>query len=177
MKFIFGLLGALTAIASLDAISQESFKCKVNGATVYQDKPCPGMRASQTPAVVVANDSTAVKGVQKVEVAPAQSVLPSSTSPVSDIDRQKAYLAERDRDRKREKIKELEREIVDTQKRMDFEMEALRAKKGYARNNLAGATWEQSISTEMQAVASKYNADINNKREQIRMLQAEIDRK
>jgi hypothetical protein len=33
----------------------------------------------------------------------------------------------------------------------------LRAKKTRANNNLAGATWEQSISDEMQAVAAEYD--------------------
>ena len=44
---------------------------------------------------------------------------------------------------------------------MNSEMAALREKKAYANNNLAGATWEQSISTEMQAVAAKYFNDDN----------------
>lgn len=58
---------------------------------------------------------------------------------------------------------ELEREIQSTEEAinsrngcMDAEMQALRNQERYARNNLAGATWEQSLSTEMQAVAMKY---------------------
>lgn len=37
---------------------------------------------------------------------------------------------------------------------------ALREKKGRARNNLAGATWEQSISDEMQAVAAAHTTRV-----------------
>ena len=36
----------------------------------------------------------------------------------------------------------------------DAQQRSLAAKKGQARNNLAGATWEQSISAEMQAAAA-----------------------
>ena len=55
-------------------------------------------------------------------------------------------------------------------------MDDLRNRKGYARNNLAGAMWEQSLSTEMQAVASKYAAEIDAKQERIKRLRAELDR-
>ena len=43
---------------------------------------------------------------------------------------------------------------------MTREMDALRAQKARANNNLAGATWEQSLSTEMQAVAARYKAPL-----------------
>jgi hypothetical protein len=63
---------------------------------------------------------------------------------------------------------DIERDIRTTQDRiddnraaMDRELAALRAKKTRANNNLAGATWEQSISTEMDAVTSRYNGLID----------------
>lgn len=43
----------------------------------------------------------------------------------------------------------------------EAEQAALRAKKERARNNLAGATWEQSISDEMQAVAAAHNTRVS----------------
>lgn len=43
-------------------------------------------------------------------------------------------------------------------RKMDAELSALRQKKLYANNNLAGATWEESISTEMVAVTESYKA-------------------
>ncbi|MCG8053858.1 MAG: DUF4124 domain-containing protein [Candidatus Thiodiazotropha endolucinida] len=67
----------------------------------------------------------------------------------------------------RTEIKKLEREISKLKARkrsltrkMDAELAALRQKKLYARNNLAGATWEDSISSEMQAVSASYKTKI-----------------
>ena len=57
----------------------------------------------------------------------------------------------------------------------DAKLAALRDKKSYANNNLAGATWEKSISDEMQAVAQRYNADIANAREDLRALNKSSD--
>lgn len=37
----------------------------------------------------------------------------------------------------------------------DAQIQSLRRDKGFAKNNLAGATWEQSLSTEMIAIASR----------------------
>ena len=53
----------------------------------------------------------------------------------------------------------------------DTELERLRAKKALANNNLAGAAYEQSISTEMQAVVAKYNGEIQAAREDLQQLQ------
>lgn len=55
----------------------------------------------------------------------------------------------------------------------DAELNTLRVKKGLAANNLAGATWEKSISDEMQAVNQRYNADIEAARQHVRDLESE----
>lgn len=79
---------------------------------------------------------------------------------------------ERDR-----KVLELDREIERAElamnnrnSQMAGEMEALRSRKALARNNLAGATLEQSISTEMQAFATKYKAMNDVDIEQLKQL-------
>lgn len=87
-------------------------------------------------------------------------------------------------------LREIEREIsaVSAQirrleTRRDAEIRLLRRKKAYSANNLAGATWEESISTEMQMVADNYNAQIterqgtlNRLRDRQEKLVAELDR-
>ena len=73
-------------------------------------------------------------------------------------------------------IKKLENQITEFQKSLDSELEALQDRKKYAANNLAGATWEGSISTEMQAVVDKYKTKISNARSQIEYLRTEKDR-
>ncbi|MDV7391114.1 hypothetical protein RZS08_07170, partial [Arthrospira platensis SPKY1] len=56
------------------------------------------------------------------------------------------------------------------------EMASLSRKKQFASNNLAGATWEESISEEMNAVAQKYDALIRNDQSRIEQLRAAADR-
>jgi ubiquinone biosynthesis protein UbiJ len=50
---------------------------------------------------------------------------------------------------------------------MNEKITALRYKKRQARNNLAGATWEQSISVEMDAISNQYNSRIDSLREEV----------
>ncbi len=58
---------------------------------------------------------------------------------------------------------------------MTAELAALQNKKAYARNNLAGATWEQSISSEMQAVTQKYKTMNDSDFERLRLLRADLE--
>ena len=72
-------------------------------------------------------------------------------------------------------IKRLEGRIVDHRSEMGSEMDSLRRKKQFANNKLAGATWEQSISDEMNAVVQKYDALIRNDQNQIERLHTDAD--
>ena len=67
-------------------------------------------------------------------------------------------------------IENLERRIANRSEQMTREMDSLRAQKSRANNNLAGATWEQSLSTEMQAVAARYKVMNDVDQEQIKAL-------
>jgi len=69
-----------------------------------------------------------------------------------------------------------ERHIESVRNEMNAELEFLRAKKSRASNNLAGATWEQSISYEMSAVVSTYDMRISRLRDDVARLHAERDR-
>ena len=64
--------------------------------------------------------------------------------------------------------------MANRSEQMTREMDALRAQKARANNNLAGATWEQSLSTEMQAVASRYKVMNDADQEQIKALRAKV---
>jgi hypothetical protein len=57
-------------------------------------------------------------------------------------------------------LRDYDAEINRYQQELEAELGALERKKLYAKNNLAGATWEQSISTQMQAVNEKYRTKI-----------------
>ena len=50
---------------------------------------------------------------------------------------------------------------------MNGELSALRQKKSYANNNLAGAQWQTSISEEMSAVTAKYQTMIDAEKDRL----------
>lgn len=90
------------------------------------------------------------------------------------MSREELWLKGMERDRR---LREIDQEIVREREAMagraqlmEREMAGLRSKKASANNNLAGATWEQSISVEMQAVAQKYRALNDISAERIRAL-------
>lgn len=71
-------------------------------------------------------------------------------------------------------IKKSERKVDELESRRSRELAALRNKKRYANNNMAGATWEQSISTEMQAVSERYSSMIETERDELKRMREEL---
>lgn len=59
--------------------------------------------------------------------------------------------------------------------RRDRELAALRNQKGRALNNLAGATYLESLSSEMQAITSRYDTDMRLIESKIEKLRQEHD--
>jgi hypothetical protein len=129
----------------------ETYKCQVNGTVAYQQQPCAN---GTEKAILVApgepTDEAAQAHRAKFE---ADNAARLAAARLKSIDDRIAYNQTR---------------IAAYEAMMDSELAALRAKKYQARNNLAGATWEQSISTEMEAVAANYAT-------KIRIAQDEID--
>ena len=82
------------------------------------------------------------------------------------------------RDRRIREVKDqiagLENDIEQRNRRMQSELDGLRYRKSFANNNLAGATYEQSLSTEMQAVTSRTRAQNDVDFERIRALRADL---
>ncbi|WP_394397756.1 hypothetical protein [Roseateles sp. LKC17W] len=79
------------------------------------------------------------------------------------------------------RVRELEQEIRAAESSiagrsgaMDRELVDLRNRKQFANNNLADATYEQSISAEMQAVAAKYKALNDIDLERLRQLNTSL---
>lgn len=64
--------------------------------------------------------------------------------------------------------------ISSHQAQCDSQQRSLAAKKGSATNNLAGATWEQSISSEMQAAATACDTRARELRKQLESLEKEL---
>lgn len=142
----------------------EMYKCSENGKTVFQEHPCKGgggeiklkPQSGEAPPPPPAGNATA-----------------GQTPPGDRLSAQQAQLASMEKSRKSREIefqiRASEREIRDLEREQERELEALREKKAYARNNLAGATWQQSISTEMQSVVERYKTRIG-------MVNSRIDR-
>lgn len=152
---------ALLAFSTTPALAVN--KCVDDaGKVVYQSAPCP----------------TASKGseITLQKAAPAAVVSPADAEELNRI-QQTAGAMERER-----KLKEINRDIgrAETQiaeyrQAMSQELNDLQQKKLSANNNLAGATWEQSISAEMSAVSQKYDALIRTEQTRIERLRADAD--
>ncbi len=132
------------------------------GKVVYQSAPCP--------ATAKGSEIT----LQKAPPVPVAS--PVDAEELKRI-QQTANAMERER-----KLKEINRVISDTEElitdyrqAMNSELSALQQKKQLAQNNLAGATWEQSISAEMSSVTQKYDALIRDQQTRIERLRADAD--
>ena len=159
MKPIF--LALLVAAGSAHA----QYKCvDAEGKTTFQQTACPAAQKQQT---------------INVRAAPPDAPAPRAvtTAPAKSADERIWDNMRRDR-----KVQELEYRIADIEAainnrndQMSNEMAAIRGRKAYAKNNLAGATWEQSLSTEMQAVASKYKVMNDADFERLNVLRAELE--
>ena len=163
MKKCTGIL-ATALLTIITAPASAVNKC-VNdaGQVVYQTAPCPAtakgseltLQKAPPPAAASAVDAEELKRLQQ-------------TAGKMERDRK---LTEIDRE-----IGRLEGQIVNHRSAMSDQIANLQRKKQFANNNLAGATWEQSISDEMSAVSQKYDALIRNDQSQIAVLRADADR-
>lgn len=74
----------------------------------------------------------------------------------------------------RRKIERREREIKKLGRKRDAEIKELKVKQSYAANNLAGATWDQSLATQMNSVSQNYNSQIDRKSREIELMNKRI---
>lgn len=161
------IIFAALATISVAVQAQDAYKCKTAAGYVYQDSPCR-VAAPAKPPVATEVSAPTVK---------AEPVPPGGETE-SHVDRQKRLVDAMAKDRKRSdlryQIAGAERDIDALVASMNNELAVLRAQKSTANNNLAGATWEQSISTEMQAVTNRYQIQIDAARAQLVVLRAEL---
>lgn len=131
-------------------------KCTgADGKTVFQDAPCMGKgetitvkpASGQAPTPVVAAPAAVASGAAPAAAAPS----PSATAKKEGVFGEKWR---RKTDLESHLISNARGELSGHLQGCQQQQAALAAKKGAARNNLAGATWEASISAEMQAAAT-----------------------
>ena len=171
MRGIFST--ALTSLALVSPVAHAVYKCQVNGTTTYQAQPCSG---SSKPGQQMNIRSGSPAGTQSDAKPEIQSGAQKSPSSSAGAEKQAVEQMTRDRQIREAnyEVENLERRIANRSEQMTREMDALRAQKARANNNLAGATWEQSLSTEMQAVAARYKVMNDVDQEQIKALRAKV---
>lgn len=144
-------LAALLAAGPAAAV----YKCQVNGETVFSQTPC----AADAEKVEIKVHRPKEDEAQRAEEH-ANWLREENAAMRADRKGREATI----------EIGKLEQQIEIYQDQMDKELAALREQKSSANNNLAGATLEQSIATEMQAVVEKYNTKIKLNRDKIASL-------
>ena len=131
------------------------YKCKEGATTVFSATPC----ATDARQIDVRPASGAGRGAAP---APAGKSGPSAAPPAPAPGSAAAMRRQGD-------LMQAERELKDAQalrerlvRDRENELEAQRLKKHQANNNLAGATWLQSISAEMQVISDNYAQKIRD---------------
>jgi hypothetical protein len=157
------ILAVLVALNFGPAWAQ--FKCTgPDGKVAFQQNPCaPGDRGTQMDVKVAA---------------PPPPALTSAVAPAPSGNRLVKYTDQLARERKvREieiQIQERQAAMAGRQAQLDADLATLRARKASANNNLAGATWEQSLSSEMQAITERHKAANDVELEGIKALRASL---
>jgi predicted GTPase len=147
------------------------YKCtNSTGGVSFQQFPCSTNAKQQALNVRVTFKATPVEAM-------ASSANMSKAQP-TELERIKAANSSMEKERK---IREIEYKIANIEQvigrrnaQMSAEVNALRKEKRRASNNLAGATWEQSLSAEMQAITQKYQAVNQLDIENIKALRSEL---
>lgn len=160
MRFGTLLLGATLA---WPCASMAINKCiGADGKAVFQDAPCAGGQGGKIEVRPSRGSAPPAAPAQSPAVAPSSSQLPAS--PVSETERLRALSRKLNRENRLVSLQHAipsARGAVDEQKRRcDAQLAALQRKKLASTNNLAGATWEQSISMEMSALAQRCDTEI-----------------
>ena len=159
MKIIFALVG----IALSMNVFAEIYKCKEGSTTVFSATPC----AVGAKPIDVRPASGSARLQQTEHHADSQPNAPRAGSVQQNALTDRADVAARRRILEDE-IYRKERSVSALYDELAAKQEQLRQKKNRSMNNLAGATWEQSISDEMKAVADEYSI-------KIRGAQGEVD--
>lgn len=154
------------------------YKCKdASGRTTFQQAPCTGAHQGEKLDIHPASGHA-----QKDQAPVASAPLPSNFSPgasgtasppMTEADRLNTLSARLAKENRLSTLNNLtiggaQGEIFRNQAQCQSELEAVRNRKALASNNLAGATWEQSLSIEMQAIAARCDTEQ-------RRLQANLD--
>lgn len=153
-------------MSGVSLVAQAQFKCVGPGGTVsFQQMPCASSHKGQSLQLRDARPQP----VPEVDPggAPKKPKLLPDEIIVQRMQRERR-LRELDQE-----IESLEKDLAWRSGAMERELSVLQTRRQSAMNNLAGATLEQSISTEMLAVAQKHQALSGITNERLKMLRTE----
>ena len=156
---------ALAAVVMVPAFA--IIKCVgADGKTVFQD--VPGAGQGQTIDVKPASgNATATSPLPPNATLPSGAAGDKKEGAFGERWQRRTYLENRG-------VPDARTAISSHQAQCDSQQRSLAAKKGSATNNLAGATWEQSISAEMQAAATACDTRARELRKQLESLEKEL---
>ncbi len=141
---------SLFYIVFTPVVLADIYKCEVDGVVTFSQMPCSDTAKKITIEIRKPN----TPGIEN----------DSHRQTLEDVN---DYIEIKKIDRE---IKRQESKIKNYQKRMNQEIKRLEIRASYAANNLAGATYENALTTQMEAVTKKYNTLIevaNNKLERL----------
>lgn len=147
-------------------------KCVVDGQTVFQDASCPGKGEAITVKPASGSARPAVTEPSGTDTA----VKPMTEAQRIESKVKQSQDARRKADLETRIVPGTENEIERHRAQCDREYQALQAKKTKANNNLAGATWENSISSEMSALATRCDTRNRDLRDELERLRAECQK-
>lgn len=159
------LVVATLAITPADA---QVYKCTVNGRIAFTDKPCDDTAQPLKVRPAAGHNAPAPPEPAAPTSGPNNPAAPTANA----ANDREAYAAEASKAAKKrainDKINRKKNRLIALRQARDRELAALQNDQSRANNNLAGATWLQSISQEMQAINGKYDTEM-------RMVQTDID--
>lgn len=149
-------IAAIALLASICTPTWAINKCTgPDGKLAFQDAPCSNSSSkSETLTVRPASGGSASTPP------PTADAGSTPAKKQTEAQRMEAQIADSQRNRRRQEfelrvVPEAQGAIARQRKQCDDDLRALQDKKLTASNNLAGATWEGSISSEMSAVATR----------------------
>lgn len=156
-------LAAVIAACACTTPAWAVYKCQdASGRTSFQEAPCAA--GSKGDAIDIKPASGHAPNAPAGAAAQTSAPAASGDKPMTEADRLNAQAATI---RKRNRLSDLKNlhipaayGAIDRAKRnCDMRMADLRERKGLANNNLAGATYQNSLSAEMQAVATQCESE------------------
>lgn len=159
----------LTATAPAWAIN----KCVgPDGKVSFQEQPCPGKGGAIEVKPASGMAPAAPAPAQSSSGAPATTLTPAAPPAKKEGAFGESY--RRKLDLESHLISNTRAELNGLLRDCEAQQRQLASKKNLARNNLAGATWEQSISAEMQAAATTCDTKARDLRARLEGLEKEL---